>query len=232
VGGTKSTVVQSPVTPAPSTAETSAQAYQSQLQYNPQLYQQYAQSYGQYLPQLAETEMRVQEQYAPRQQALQQQMYPQQTQLVEAMANQALTRMNNPYGYTAEEQSALDAIRQRQLEASTKGLRERSNLGGTLYGGRSANIEQQNTNELLQGFAAEDINRKLQANQMALSYATPVLQTQYPQVSNPQYPQFYQSVTPDASSLYNAYYQASQPQSFLRPGSNTNLGIFGQWGSN
>ena len=217
MGGSKTTVEQAPTTPAPSASDSAADLYKAQLKYNPKLYEQQYQSYNQYAPKFAASDLAIQQQYAPEYQKLQQQMYPQQTQLVEALSGQALQRMGNKFGYSAEEQAALDASRQRAREQAQENLRSQANLGGSLFGGRSQLAENRAMNELEQAFALEDINRQLQASQQALSYATPVLQIQYPQVSGykESTPNYWQSVTPDANTLYNAMYQASQPQNYF-----------------
>jgi hypothetical protein len=241
MGGTKTTIQAAPTTPAPSASESAASQFEAQLKYNPQLYEQYAKSYAQYLPQITGTEMAVQQQYAPQLKALQEQMYPQQTQLTEALAGQALQRFQNPFGYTPEEQAALDAIRGRQQEQLVRGLRERANLGGGLYGGRAADTEQRALTEMQQAFAEQDINRRLMAGQQALQYATPVLQMQYPQVSPAQYPQYWQGAVPSADVLYQAMAQAKQPQYYTTGGGRSILGgalggammgaRFGPWGA-
>jgi len=221
MGGSKEQQTQfipAPAQPAaPSASETSAQAMEAQLKYNPQLYEQYMKSYAQYMPQMAGVEMGVQQEYAPLLKALQQQMYPQQTQLTEALSGQALQRLQSPYGYSTSEQQALDAMRQRQQADLQKQLRERANLSGGLYGGRAQATEQKGLTELGQAFTEQDINRYLQAGQQALQYTTPVLQMQYPQVSQPQMPQYWQGVTPSSDAIYNAMYGASRRDYAVQP---------------
>ena len=232
MGGKSSTIQAAPTTPAPNVGETAADLMQAQLQYNPQLYQQYAQMYGQYMPQVAGTDMAMQQQYAPQQQALQQEMFPQQTQLVEAMAGQALGMMGSQDYQTQEQSEAIQAIRQRAVTGLQQSMRERANLGGNLYGGRAAGAEERATSEMMQGFAAQDVDRLKQQQQMALQYATPVAQIMYPQIQQPQMPNYTQNVTPSGDTLYNAMFQAGQPQYFQQPGTQggVNLGILGRWG--
>jgi len=221
-GGSKETQTQfipAPAQPAaPSASETSAQAMQSQLQYNPQLYEQYAKAYAQYSPQLTGVDIATQQQYAPQILALQQQMYPQQSKLIEAMATQGLERLNSPYGYSTGEQSALDSMRAKQQSDLQKQFRERANLGGGLYGGRTQAMEQEGMTQLGNAFTEQDINRYLQAGQTALQYVNPLLQIQYPQVSPAQTPNYWQGVTPDPSSIYNAMYQGSRQDYAVQPG--------------
>jgi len=229
-GGSEPQIQQAPTTPAPSPAETSEQALQAQLKYNPQLYQQYAQMYGQYAPQVAGTDMGIQQQYAPQKQALQQQMYPQQTQLVEAMARQALGQMSSQDFQTPEQAQAVEAIRGRETSRLQQSMRERANLGGNLYGGRAAGAEERAVSQMGQGFAAQDVDRLRQQQQMALAYAAPIAQMLYPQVTSPSMPNFTQPVVPSADALYNAAYGASQPQYYTSGGSQGQGGALGSMG--
>ena len=221
MGGSKAKETQfipAPAQPAaPSASETSAQAMQSQLQYNPQLYEQYAKAYAQYSPQLTGVDIATQQQYAPQILALQQQMYPQQSKLIEAMATQGLERLNSPYGYSTGEQTALDSMRAKQQSDLQKQFRERANLSGGLYGGRTQAMEQEGMTQLGQSFTDQDIQRYLQAGQTALQYVNPLLQIQYPQVSPAQTPNYYQSTTPSADAIYNAMYQGSRQDYAVQP---------------
>jgi len=241
MGGTKSEVIQLPTTPAPNPSETSAQSLQAQLQYNPQLYEQYAQMYQQYMPQLAATDVSLQQQYAPLMQALQQQMYPEQGKLVEALAGQALGMMGSQQYATPEQQAAVDAIRQRESNRLSQSMRSRANLGGNLYSGNAQQMESRAQQELSQGYAAQDIDRLRQQQQMALQYAAPIAQIMYPQIQQPQMPTYTQPVVPSADTLYNAYYGASQPNYLYQQGSQSPLwglagsvagGISGGWANN
>ena len=171
---------------------------------------------------------------AQQQQQLQQQLYPQQSQIMEAGAGAALQRLQSPYFESPEETAAIQAIRGRQQEELTRGLRERANLGGGLYGGRAAGREEQALTELQQAFAAEDINRRMQAGQMAQQQAIPYMQIMYPQIGQQQpqiSPYQYQSAVPSADTLYNAMFQASQPNQYLQQGQPSPLwGTLGQIG--
>jgi len=211
MGGQKSEIIQAPSTPAPSPQETSEQSLQAQIKYNPLLYQQYSDMYKQYMPQLAATDISLQQQYAPQKQALQQQMYPEQSKLVEAMASQALGMMGSQDFQTPEQAAAVNAIRQRESDRLSKSIRERQNIGGGLYSGRGQQAESRALQELAQAYSSQDIDRLRQQQQMALQYAAPVAQIIYPQVQSPQMPNYTQSVVPSADTLYNAYYQSSQP---------------------
>lgn len=122
------------------------------------------------------------------------------------LAQVVLNNLLSPTGITPEQQAALDARRSTAQNELVQALRERSNLGGGLYGGRSANAEARNVAELQQSFAAEDIQRqeqaRLNAQQAALSY----LQSFYPgaQLVNPQF------INPVASPEANLQGQLTQ----------------------
>jgi hypothetical protein len=227
MGGTKETVYQTPTTPAPSASQSSEDLYQARLKYDPQvaameqaLAEQYypkqaalsANLYQQYAPMMAEQEKQLREKYAPSQ-----------TALTEAFTQQAMQRLQNPYGETPEQSAAVEAIRQRETNRLSQAMRNRSNLGGNLYSGQGQQLESRALQELLQGYTSQDIARQQQGAQTALQYSVPVLQQLYPQTTYPGQPQTQnpigQSVTPDASSLYQALYQASQPNYLYQQGS-------------
>ncbi len=235
--------------------------------------------------------------------------------LQQQMTQQAMAGLT-PTGLSAEQQSAIDAIRQRQATGLSRQLRERSNLGGTLYGGRSQQLESQGLQELAQRYSAEDVDRLLaqrqaamqqalgvgqfglvqqqqglagltgvagmqeqarqqalqnlmgaaqlgpglqqqalagaggvaglqlqqrqQALQNAMAYqqqqqqaAIPYMQILYPQVGTqqPQVSPFqYQSAVPSADTLYNALFQASQPNYYASQG-DTGAGAYGLGGA-
>lgn len=225
-GGTKTSIQQAPTTPAPSAAESARDIYQARLQYDPsvaamemglaqQYYPQQAQLaaalYGQYAPQIAQT-----------QQALRQQVMPEQQRLIDVMTQQAIERMESPYAYTPEEQEAITGIRGRAEEELTRAMRTRANIGGGLFGGRAAGMEERAISEMQQAFAGEDIGRRLQAGQYAQQAALPIAQIMYPQMQYPGMPPTQQvpqvSAVPSADQLYAAMAQAQQPQYFAQQG--------------
>ena len=227
MGGTSTTIEQAPTTPAPSASQSAEDLYKARLQYDPQIAQMEQQLAQQYYPQQASLQAALYQQYAPlmaqTQQQLRQQYAPSQTALTEAFTQQAQQRLTSPYGETPEQTQATEAIRQREMDRLSRMIRERSNLGGTLYGGRSQQMESRGLQEMGQQFAAQDIARQQQGAQTALQYSIPVLQQLYPQTTYPgaaplQQP-VGQPVTPSADALYNAYFQAGQPEYFAQPGS-------------
>ncbi len=245
----ETTIQQAPTTPAPSVGESSADLYKAKLQYDPLTAAQEFQTQSQYQPLMAALQTQIAQQQSPglaqlytdvqktqmpQLQQLQADLFPQQSKVIEAGAGDVLQRLQSDFGYTQEEESALGGLRQRQREALVEALRTRANLGGGLYGGRAAETEQKGLTGLEQSFADEDINRKLQAGQFAQQAAIPYMQILYPQVGMPQMQQQTfqsQGVTPSADTLYNALFQASQPQSFQAKNTGgVSLGLLGQFG--
>lgn len=225
-GGTKTEVIQTPTTPAPSATESAADIYAAKLKYDPQMAALEMQMQQKYMPQQAELYQSLYNQYYPQmarqQQALQRELFPQQSQILEAGAGNVLQRLQSPYGYTPEEEAALAGFRQRQQDELTKALRERENLGGGLYSGRAAGREEKAISELQQQFTIEDINRMMQGGQMAQQMAQPYMSILYPQIGTQQpniQPYQYQSAVPSADQLYNAMFQASQPNYLYQQGS-------------
>lgn len=238
-GGKSPTIVQAPATPAPSATQSAADIYQAQLQYGQPMAQQQFDIQQQFMPQQAALYQSLYNQYYPQmalqQQQLQQQLYPQQSQILEQGAGNVLQRLQNPDYMTPQEQQALNTQRTEQAINLQRAMRERAELGGGLYGGRASGAEAKSLSDLMQSFEAQDYQRRMGAGQAAQQAAIPYMQIMYPQVGMQQ-PQIgaynYQSAVPDANALYNAMFQASQPQNFLMPGTQggVNLGLLGRWG--
>lgn len=238
-GKGETTIQAAPVTPAPSAGESAAQIAEAKLKYDPltaasdwAIQQQYVPQqtalynalYNQYMPQMAKA-----------QQQTQQELYPYQSQIVEQGAQQALSRLQNPDYMTPQEQAALNAQREQETTGLMRAMRERANIGGGLYGGRAAGAEAKSVSDLMQQYEIQDYQRRMGAGQAAQQALTPYMQILYPQVGTAQ-PQTgsyqYQSAVPSADTLYNAIFQASQPQYFQSQGNKgVSLGPFGQWGS-
>lgn len=227
-GGSKpqpAQVIQMPAQPpAPSATESAENIYAARLKYDPQIAQKEFEIQQQQMPQQAALEYALYNQYYPQyaqsQRQLQESLYPQQSQLLERGAGRAMERLQSPFAYTPEEESALGSIRQRQREQIAKNIRESANLGGGLYSGRAQQREDRALTELEQAFGAEDINRRLQAGQQAQQAAIPYMQILYPQIGTTQ-PQFqpfqYQSTVADPNALYNAMYGASRRDYAVQP---------------
>ena len=222
--------------PAPSATESAADVYKARMQYDPLIAQQEFQIQQQqmpqmtaletalaqqYAPQLAQLYTNIQQQQMPQLQALQSQLFPQQSQVIEAGAGRALERLQSPFGYTPEEETALGGIRQRQRDLLVESLRNQANLGGGLFGGRAMNREQQALAEQQQGFGAEDINRRLQGDIYAQQAANPYINILYPQAATQQFqtqPFQYQSTAASPDTLYNAMFQAGRRDYGIQPG--------------
>jgi len=204
MGGSKPQAPQIIQAPAPpDVGKTAEESYQAQLKYNLPLAQNALDIQRQLGPGFAQSQYDITAQQAPLMKALMMQLNPA-LGTYEQSVNQ---RLSSPTGYDAQQQSAIDAIRQRSRDALSQQVRERSNLGGTLYGGRSIQNEGRALGELEQGFTAQDIGYQQQqqaANQQAL---VTLLQLTNPGVSQPNVPQFGQSVVPGGDTLYNALVQ-------------------------
>lgn len=239
MGGTSNTIQSAPTQAAPNAGESAAQISEAKLKYDPAMAAQEMQMQQQYMPQQAALYQSLYNQYAPQmartQQQTQQELYPYQSQIVEQGAQSALSRLQNPDYMTPQEQQALNQQRTDETTGLMQAMRERANLSGGLYGGRSAASEAKSVSDLMQQYESQDYSRRMQAGQAAQQALTPYMQILYPQVGTqqPNTSAFqYQSAVPDANTLYNAMYGASQPQNFMVPGTQggLNLGILGRWG--
>ena len=203
-GGSKAQPAQViPAPPAPDVGKTAAESYAAQLQYNPQLTAQQVQLQGQYGPQLAQQNLDLQRQFAPQYRDQLFQLYPE----LQQYQQQVGQRLAGPGGYSPDQQMALDAIRTREQDRALKGIRAGANLGGNLYSGSRQQQERDYLTQQAQGYSAQDIafqQQQQQANQQAL---ITLLQLTNPQVSQPNVPQYGQSVVPGGDNLYNALVQ-------------------------
>jgi hypothetical protein len=235
----ESNIMVAPSAAAPNANESSAQIAEARLKYDPLMAQQELDLQKQFAPQQAELYQSMYNQYYPQmarqQQQMQQELYPYQSQVVEQGAQSALSRLQNPDYMTPQEQQAINSQREQETTGLMRAMRERANLGGGLYGGRAAGAEAKSVSDLMQSYESQDYSRRMQAGQAAQQALTPYMQILYPQVGTqqPQTGAFqYQSAVPDANTLYNAMFQASQPKSYYDPGNlgGVNLGILGRWG--
>ena|SRR3990167_7042316 len=248
-GGSEPQFVQAPQQPpAPSASETAADIYKAKLEYDPQMAALEMQQQQTYLPQQAALYQSLYNQYYPQmamqQQQLQQQLYPTQSRLLEAGAGRALERLQSPNYMTPEEQAALQSDRERQVTGLQESMRTRANLGGGLYGGRTASAEARNVGELINQFGIQDYTNRMNAGQAAQQNLIPYMQILYPQVGAQQpniSPFQYQSAVPGADQLYNAMYGASRNEYGFQPGSPSPMwglagnvlgGIAGGWANN
>jgi len=220
-GGGGTEINQAPTTPAPNPSETAEAQYKARLAYDPKVAQMEMDIQKQMLPQQAALYQSMYNQYYPemarQQQALQRELYPQQSQILEAGATKALERINAPDYMTEAERVAQTAEREKAVTDLQEAMRTRANLGGGLYGGRSAAAEARDVGSMLNQFQMQDYQNRMTNAYNAQQALNPYMQILYPQIgtTQPQYsPYQYQSAVPSADNLYNAYFQASQPQYF------------------
>jgi len=226
-GGDSGGVQQAPTTPAPDPSETAKQQYEARLKYDPLMARQQMQIQQEMMPEQAQLYQSLFDRYYPqlarRQQAMQQELYPYQSQIVEQGAQKALERLQDPSYMTPEEQAAQQAERARATENLQQAMRTQANLGGGLYGGRTQAKEAETVANLQNQFAIQDYQNRMQNAYQAQQALNPYMSILYPQVgaqAQPGYqPYQYQSAVPDANTLYNALYQASQPQYYAQQGS-------------
>lgn len=188
---------------APSVSDTAKASLEAQLQYNPQLTAQGVQLQGQYGPQLAQQQYDLQAQFAPMYRALVEQNFPQ----ISTLSTQTQQGLESPAGLNAQQQSAQDAIRQRQRDELSRALNTQANLGGTLYGGRNQENVMRGQAELSNQYANSDIALQQQQRQQTMQELLSLFQLAGFNVQQPTAPQFGQSVVPGGDLLYNALVQ-------------------------
>lgn len=131
---------------------------------------------------------------------IRQRVFPQEQQIRSQLVQNILANLISPTGISPEQQTALTARRGQAQGELEQSMRTRANLGGGLYGGRSAGAEARSVGELQQNFAIEDIDRQERARMNALSAALPVLQLLFPEVGLVQ-PSFINPVSSPESQL-------------------------------
>ena len=192
-----------PAPTPPSVADTAKQSAEAQLQYNPQLTAQSVALQGQYGPQLAQQQYDLQSQYAPLYRSLIESQFPQ----IGTLATQTQQGLSNPSGLSTEQQTAQDAIRQRQRDELSRAINTQSNIGGTLYGGRNMENNIRGQAELSNQYANSDIALQQQQRAQTMQELLSLFQLAGFQVQQPNVPQFGQSPAASGDSLYNALVQ-------------------------
>uniref|UniRef100_A0A6M3L8Z3 Uncharacterized protein n=1 Tax=viral metagenome TaxID=1070528 RepID=A0A6M3L8Z3_9ZZZZ len=192
------TVIEAPAAPAPAApvptaGETAEDIYKAKLKYDPLMneaaYNIQAGPQGmQQWTQLAEN--------------VRQAVFPQEQGVREALGTNILQQLLSPTGISPEQQAAQEAIRSREMNRLSQGVRERANLGGTLFSGGAQQQERLARQELGQAYSTEDISREATQRQNALLAAYPYLQLLFPN-SGIQAPAF-QSAVPSAESQLSA----------------------------
>ena len=180
-----------------------------------------------YDPQAAALEFGIQQEYMPQMAGLAAQSreigLPGGAELGQNLMDVTLQQLINPTGITAGEQQVQGDIRNRELDRFSQQERTRANLGGGLYGGRSAAAEGRGLGELTQQFEAQDYNRVRQqqqfAQQMALQQMSqylgvPVQTLQYmsPTASPESATSANTQATIASNNLIQQNYQAQQAQ--------------------
>src|SRR3990167_4645280 len=119
-------------------------------------------------------------------------VFPNESAVVNQLVQNVLRQLQSPTGITQEQQTAVDANRELAVSNTQRDLRNRANVGGNLYGGRSQYAEQQGTQQLRNQFSEQDIARqetsRLNNAQLALQIAQilfPGATLQPPQFINP-----------------------------------------------
>lgn len=142
---------------------------------------------------------------------IRQQVFPQQSQVSGQMAGNVLGQLQSPTGITPEQQQAITARRDMAQGELVRALRNRSNLGGGLYGGISMDEEGRQVGNLQNQFAEQDINREMMARQQAIQNAIPIMQMLYgQQIQSPQFQSATQSPDQYASGMSQYQNQLAQ----------------------
>jgi len=194
-----STVIQAPPqAPAPTVGETSAQVYQSKMQYDPQMAQLSYDiltnpNYG-----LGATTGYLEQQ--------RQELFPGENQVRQALQQQVLQGLQSPTGLTPDQQASIDQRRALATSRMQEASRNNANLGGNLYGGRSQRAEMEDVGNLQNQFAEEDIAREMTARNNSIQAALPFLQILFPDVGLTP-PQF-ESAVPSGGAAYQGLLSA------------------------
>lgn len=144
---------------------------------------------------------------------IRQQVFPNQSQVSTQMSQNVLGQLQSPTGITPEQQQAINARREMAQGELVRALRNRSNLGGGLYGGISMDEEGRQVGNLQNQFAEEDINREMMARQQAIQNSIPIMQMLYgQQIQSPQFQSATMSPDSYASSMNQYQNQLAQQQ--------------------
>ena len=111
-----------------------------------------------------------------------QNVFPNEQQVRSQLVQNILANLISPQGISPEQQTALTARRGQARGELEQSMRTRANLGGGLYGGRSAAAEARSVGEQSQNFAIEDIDRQERSRLNAINSALPILQLLFPEV--------------------------------------------------
>lgn len=180
--GRGSTTIQAPpAAPAPSAQESARSVLQAQLETNPAAARQAFE-----LATSPEFGVKPFTEFLEQTRA---EVLPQEAQVREQMLSNILGNLISPTGISTQQQEAIDLRRGQAQTELQRAIRERANLGGGLFGGRSQKAETEAVRDLQASFAEEDIARQERARLNAIQAALPALSVLFPEL-NIQAPQF------------------------------------------
>ncbi len=132
--------------------------------------------------------------------------------LSQALIQQLTQGLQTPQFISPEEQAATEAIRGRETARVQRGIQTSANLGGGLFGGRREQREDVALQQLAEAFSQQDIQQRLQRQQMLFGAAAPFAQQQQ---------QLPFQFLPSPGGIQQDILQralAEQPQTFFQPG--------------
>lgn len=112
-----------------------------------------------------------------------QQVFPGEQNIRGALESNILSNLLSPTGLSSEQQSAQEAIRNKQAADLQRAIQTSANLGGGLFGGRRELREDKALTDLYNQYSVEDINRQETARQQAIQNAIPILQILFPDIA-------------------------------------------------
>lgn len=193
--GSRNTTIQAPAQQAlPSAGQTASEIAQASLQYDPLMAQN---AYN-----IATNPNYGAQPFTQALEDVRSNVFTQESAIRDQLLQNILGSLQSPTGVSQQQQGSIDASRQDARGNLQEALRNRANLGGNLYGGRSAAAEGRDMGNLENMFAQEDISRDERSRLNAIQSALPALSILFPdlQITQPQF----QSAVPSANSVYGA----------------------------
>lgn len=129
-------------------------------------------------------------------------LFPLEQAVREQLARNITANLSTATGLTPEQDAAIAARRGDAQNELVRAMRERANLGGGLFGGRSQLAEQRALQDLQNQFVEEDIARQERARLNAIQSAIPLLQVLFPEVALN--PPIFESSVPSSTNALNA----------------------------
>jgi hypothetical protein len=109
-------------------------------------------------------------------------VFGEEDQVKQALLQNLLQSYNSPYAIPDQMQTGVNQVRQNAQNKLQESMRNRANLGGGLYGGRSAQSEAQSVSDLNAGFAEQDYNQMNTNRQLQYQATLNALAQLYPQL--------------------------------------------------